>query len=628
MYSHNQMTSPKLHRRFDELSTEDSFVGLPQTDFALDSVLETLPREIVQNVYDAREDGHIPKINFFLKRLVDDELDEFKEAIDWKNLEPHLEAVAEDDEKLGVGAALEQIRDGELYVLGVEDVNAVGLEGDEDSRGTNYASLVKDFADSTKKEGGGVHGVGASVLWAFSGFKLVLFHSQPADEDESKLVGRFDLPDHEMSGQEYKGGGWLGVDDGSHDRPVALRDVPDDLAETLRVDRSGEHGTTALVVGFREPTRATRKPSELVDGLYEAAARYYWPLIVDDEIEISVQGPTDSSPRPVEPATVDRVTPYVEAYEAWESADDDFGEPGSVAVEEIEFEVPPTDSSPARTGTLTLVVRLVDDDDLDKYRNKVAMFRGARHVVKYRNYGSVARTTGKDFHGLLLAGGAKHEAGLEATDIPDGADQAIESFFRDAEPEAHDTWEKPTQKLANTYDVDNPSQDIVSFLKTDVKETLARILGSAETDEDDRVDSLGSEFPFFEDDHGSSDGPEQKEIDSAPFEVTRLVSGFDGSHKYEGEFELDTVPENDWTVTVSIEQVDGSNKTIDQIDIDSWTCPAAEDDTDDDGTVTFELDENTTSAEFQLVSTYIGNDLLAGQTRLDFEYDLEGGGDS
>lgn len=621
------MEKGNLHAGFKELYPEDSFVGLPQTDFALNSVLNTLPRELTQNTYDAREDGETPHINFFLKCLEEGgELEEFKEAIDWDTLEPHLEAVAQDDEKLGVQRTLDQIQSGEVYVLGVEDVNAVGLGGGETSRGTNYASLVKDFADSNKKEGGGVHGVGASVLWAFSGVKLVLFHSLPEDEQNSKLVGRLDLPDHELNGQEYKGGGWIGVDDHGHGRPVAMRGVPGDLAETLRLDRPAGHGTTALVVGFREPTRATRSPEEIVDGLYKAAARYYWPLIVDDGIKVTVQGPDETTPRTVDPATVDRVAPYVRGYESWQNPDDDFGNPGTVATEEIEFKVPPTASEPAKTGKLVLVVRLVDEGDLDKYRNKVAMFRGARHVVKYRNYGSVSRTTGKDFHALLLAGGATHDIDLTPENFPDATDQAVESFFRDAEPEAHDTWEKQTQKLANAYEDDNPSQRIVSFLKTDIKRELQKILGAAETDDDERVETLGSEFPFFEDDRGSSNEDESGGGGgSSAFDVAWIDSWFDGAHQYKGEFELDSPPTGSWSVTVSIDEVDGSGKTIDQIDVATGNSPDATDKTKHDGTIKYEFGQHTTNPTFELSSEDVGDEILAGRTRLDFEYDLTGG---
>ncbi len=622
------MAYTKLDATFKGLDSDETFVGTPQTEFALNSVLGTLPRELIQNTYDARETGEKPKINFFFECLEGSELQDFKTAIDWKQLRPHLEAVAENDEKLGVQKALDQIDEGELYILGIEDTHAVGLDGDDDSRDTNYADLVKDFASSGKKEGGGIHGVGASVLWAFSGFKLVLFHSLAASETDSKLVGRLDLPDHVLGGQEYKGGGWLGVDDGSHDRSVALRPVPRDLAETLRLDRTGENGTTSLVVGFRERTRATREPEDIVDAIYEAAARYYWPLIVDDGIEVTVEGPNDSTPREVDPMSVPRVSPYVQAYDAWQNPDDDFGDPGTVAVEEIEFEVPPTDSEPAITGELVLVVRLVDEDNLEKYRNKVAMFRGPRHVVKYRNYGSASRTTGKDFHALLLTGGAKHPPGLKAEDIPDQGDQAIEFFFRDAEPEAHDTWEEPTPRLANAYDDENPSKRIVSFLKTTVKKELQQILGGAQTDDDERVKNLGEEFPFFEDDHGTSGKRNGGGGGGGnlPFDVVQLDSWFDGAHRYQGEIELDTQPENNWTLTISIDEVDGSNKTIDQIDIDRGSSPDDPAPAVRDGEITYEFTKHTTRTTFELSSVAIGDEILAGRTRLDFEYDLSPGG--
>jgi hypothetical protein len=624
------MNGNNLHTWFATLSRESPFVGTPQTDFALESRLETLPRELIQNVFDASKDGETPVVNFFYEVLEGEELEQFKQAIDWETTKPHLEAVAADDDKLGVQRALDQIADGELHLLGVEDQNAVGLEGDEDSRGTNYASLVKDFADSTKKEGGGVHGVGASVLWAFSGTKLVLFNSTPEAESAPKLVGRFDLPDHEMNGQEYEGGGWLGVDDPGYDRPVATRDFSEDLAETLHLTRPDADGTTALVVGFREPTRRTRPPETIVDELYETAALYYWPLIVDGGIEVTVQGPDDASSRSVDPRTVPRVAPYVEAYETWENPSEEFGEPGTVAVKELEFEVPPTESEPAKTGELLLVVRLAGEGDYGKHRNDVAMFRGARHVVKYRDYGSAARTTGKEFHALLLAGGAKHPVGLTAADLPEETDRAVESFFRAAEPEAHDTWETPTQKLANAYDDENPSQRIVSFLKADVKQALAEVLADAETDDDDRVQTLGEEFPYFEDDHGGGGPPGPGPGPGGPGKVTRIDSWCDGAHHYEGRFQIDSPPVADeWTVTVSINKIDGSNRTVDQLDVASGHARDEKDHrVTDDGEIEFVFEKSTAAAEFVVTSEDIGDPTLGGQTRLVFDFDLTGGGSS
>ena len=182
--------------------------------------------------------------------------------------------------------------------------------------------------------------------------------------------------------------------------------------------------------------------------------------------------------------------------------------------------------------------------------------------------------------------------------------------------------------MANAYEDENPSKRIVSFLKTTVKKELQQILGGAQTDDDERIKNLGEEFPFFEDDHGTSGkrGGGGGGGGNSPFDVVQLDSWFDGAHRYQGEVELDTQPESNWTLTISIDEVDGSNKTIDQIGIDRGSSPDDPAPAVRNGEITYEFTKHTTRTTFELSSIAIGDEILAGRTRLDFEYDLSPGG--
>ena len=629
------MSTNGLVSYFKEGSTEERVYGKSVTDVALNSDLTTFAREIAQNVRDARQCGAVPKLRFFAEVLEGSDLHAFMDAIDWSHLRPHYESVAEEDEIIGVQRVLDQIDEGSLYVVGVEDLNTVGLEGAEDSRKTNFSSLIKDFGISTKTGyEGGIHGVGASVLWGFSGLKTVLFNTVPespkSDRIPPRLLGRIDLPDHVLGGRTYKGDGWIGVDDtsGQFDRPISKWNVPADLAQRLCVDRPNSPGTTALVVGFREQIRSTRTPDELVDALYEKIAEYYWPLIVDGGIEVSVEGPSDGSPRAVDPHDVATVCPYVEAYEAATTADATLDGPGSVAAVSVEFEVPEReDGTPSKPGDLTLVVRLPTDADPDTHRNKMAMFRGARQVVKYRQYQAVSLTTSTEFYALLLAGGAKHDIDDLSTSWPD-SDSVIEQFFRDAEPKAHDEWEEGTAKLETTYK-SNPKKAIEDLLSNKVKTTLQKLLAKANSDDSNIVDA-GSPYPYF--DRGTIGSSQSGGSDGggggAPgFDELLSEGWFDGyNYKYKGTIDRAESPSGEWTINVKIVEVDGSNRAIDEIEVESIICSAATKATVDKGIAKLSFGASTKKATYELESVKVGDGtaLLGGQTRLKFDYDFEG----
>jgi len=630
------MTDAKSHTRrltahFPAKQSENRMYGKTATDMALNSKLMTIPREAIQNTDDAGLEGETPELVFRFETLEGDALEKFLTAIDWEELRKHMEAVAETDDSIGIEEALQQVRDGGLNVLVVEDKHAEGLDGAEDSKKTNYSSLVKDFGITTKEgDQAGSEGVGSSIFYGFSGFKTVLFNTVPANlaggETPPRLVGRVDLPDHELRGKPYSGDGWLGVDSTEYDRPVsAWGEAAEAVGEDLNLSRPDEPGTSIAIVGFREPTRSTRSPDEVVNRLYEATAQHYWPALVDGSIEVSVQGPSDPEPRPVEPKTVPKIAPYIEAYERGASADDSLDEEGTVVTSEIPFQVPPLKGGTTPPESqLRLVVRRPDEDDPNAFRNKVALFRGARHVVKYRKYGHVARTAGQDFVGLLLVGGANQDLGEELSD----ENQAAERFFRDAEPEEHDNWTDGTSKLENRYEGDG--LDLIrDLLRNRVQDELHDVLATAKTDDEDRLRNAGKEFPFFPNSRSGSGGPGGGGGGggSSPFEEVSSESHFDGrSHHYDGKLVTADASPGKWTATVEIEEVDGANRKLDSVDVADVDAPLATRDEVVDGVAELEFPAGTRTADFDVDSVEVGDggDLLGGgQTRLKIGYDFD-----
>jgi hypothetical protein len=606
-------------------------MGKAVTDVALNQKLEQFVRETAQNSADAATDGHTPHLLYRYAKLENDELDAFLDAIDWPTLKPHLEAVAEDDDEIGVQSMLDRVDDGYLPLLIVEDRNATGLEGEEFSKETNYASLLQDFGSSTKDEDeGGVHGVGASVLWGFSGFKTTLFHSNPqswADSDSPRLVGRVDLPYHESNGTEWQGDGWIGHDDGSTHRNVSYTGdtaksiATDDLNLNSETHRTDSPGTTAVVVGFREPNRSRRSPGQVVDRIAELAAMYYWPLMIEDGLTVSVQAPTDSTPCEVDPRDIEWLTPYIDAYEARDTADDTLEEAPDFAAKDVKVSVPNEDGS-TTAGEVSLVARTTDGT-YDKYKNRLAMFRGARHVVKYRQYGYTARAAGQEFHGIVVAGRGRYPGNVDEDDVDD-TDKVVEDFFRKAEPEAHDTWEEEVSKLERAYP--GGHDEIATLFEERIPSTLENLLIDAGGDDSESLNSVGSQFPYFSGGPSTGSTPstggggsQSSIVDS----LTRNLTHPSDRYECTGSIRLTDAPSEDWTIDVEIGVVDAGGHQFETVDVATINASSSDPDwstTSSTGTMT--VPSNVTAFKYDLASVPTDQSSVGdGMARLHFEID-------
>jgi hypothetical protein len=634
-----------LNAYFGERQEGERRMWKAPTDIALDQQLEQFVRETAQNSADEGVDSKTPELVYRFIQLRDGKLDDFLDGIEWDRLKHHLSAVAEDDDEIGVQKMLDRVDDGEgvLPLLLVEDRHTSGLTGDEFSEGTRYSSLVQDFGHSTKEEDqGGVHGVGASVLWGFSGFKTAFFHTTPVkwdDDDIPRLVGRIDLPYHKCRGQEWHGDGWVGASGPSGRRSVSIKgkDAEDTAADTLHFDeersRAKVTGTTAVVVGFREPNRSRRSPSGVIDRIGTLAARYYWPLLLESGLDVSVQSPGDGTPDSIDPRSIEELTPFIEAYDERNTADASLDDAPAIAAVDVPFEVPPpADGGSPTEGNVTLVVR-TSDGKHTKHKNHVALFRGARHVVKYRKYGHVARAVGQEFHGLLLAGRARHPSDADDDDIPD-SDKVIEDFLRSAEPRAHNTWEAEISKLQNNYPDGHGA--IEGLIKDDIPQQLTELLTEAGPDGEDMLESVGSQFPYFSGgpsrgrDRGGGGGG-SRTVRRSNTEATHVG----GRYQVKGELELVETPTEAWTFGVSkIEIVDGSHRPIVEVDVDTLdgiavgTSTSLGTSSTDPTTVTVPAGEDEIQFELTSTSTTDIAEVGEGQVRLNYAIEIGGGGGS
>lgn len=182
---------------FSRANRRGEWSGGDPTKYALNKKISVFTREVLQNANDQgpEEDGPV-EVSFKLTPLSGDDLDRFKEALDWDELYDHLETVAERDQGQGYRRYLNRIEEeDELLLLTVEDRNTTGLIGSEDDENSNFRALVRDVLFSSKPDertSGGSYGLGKAVLWSFSGISTVIFNStlneDPPEYESPRLI--------------------------------------------------------------------------------------------------------------------------------------------------------------------------------------------------------------------------------------------------------------------------------------------------------------------------------------------------------------------------------------------------------------------------------------------------------
>jgi hypothetical protein len=429
--------------------------GDDPTKHALDHDTETFVREVLQNANDQGLANSDPvEVTFRFVTLEGDERDAFLEALQWDSgLSDRLDSLSKADRGRGYQRFVDDVTDpeSELRLLIVEDRNTTGLTGGWDDA-SNYAALVRDELYSSKQAdtAGGSYGLGKSVLWTFSSASTVVFNSHPhglsdTDESSQRVIGRTKLPTHERDGRTFQGAGWLcrpkETDEGV--RPESLSGPSaTDLAERLHLDRPAASGTSAMVVGYNDPTRDVQSDlEELLEEFVESAVKYFWPALSRGDLRVFVETPDER--READVHAVPSIRPFVECYEARHDCGDSLEVPGDVAGLDIPMTLPPlSDGTETEDGTVRLAARLASPVDEDSHVNEVALFRGAGMVVKYLDQSRVAFGD-RNFFGVLAAGRARGEP-------PTPADEEIDRFLRFAEPPTHDEWES-TENLRDEY---------------------------------------------------------------------------------------------------------------------------------------------------------------------------------
>jgi RNA polymerase primary sigma factor len=446
-------------------------------------------------------------VRFRLVELSGQDLLEYQQALKWKELRRHLEASTLNKQKLGA-----LIRDGldvldetkKVVLLIIEDSGTTGLVGPETGEG-KFAALCRNNLDSNKDDAqtkGGAFGLGKGVLWRASRFATVLFSSNLAHPDDEgnqtlRLIGRCDLPWHEVNSKPFAGPGWFGrSSDGNGPTTVSFWNNST-LASDLYLDRDDiGSGTSVCVVGFHDPSSDEPKSArDLATEIEKAAAAHFFPAMTSGALDVSVEtypGRAEyvsGKPGTSADVSVQQHQPeFSQALQAFQEGvfADQLKTPGDVVCQRVSLRVPARKVPPKHDELehdAILLVRYASEVEDGTLANRLAMFRGPGMVVMEQHLSGICLGS-RPFHALLLCGSA-------ATPNPLPEDLAAEEFLRTAEPPSHNKW-TATPDLKVKYQRGCVGA-LTSFL-ADVKEALREIVKPSSRDLGDGPNSLRELF--------------------------------------------------------------------------------------------------------------------------------------
>ncbi|MGW6027009.1 helix-turn-helix transcriptional regulator [Streptomyces sp. NPDC055099] len=433
--------------------------------FAFDADLGVLARETTQNSLDEAlvgADGTV-RVRHVLHEISGERLDRFKSAIQWESLRRHYESVAGSNQKtarvLKSGLKEMEQENGRLILLRIDDFNARGLTGDDYGDG-RFAAVVRRQLDSHKSStgAGGSYGLGKATLWSASKLGIVLINSTLSEplsgRSERRVIGRADLPWHELSHVPFAGPAWFGMPDPARGDATRSWFADSATVEDLHLTRDGdEPGTSFLVVAAHEGVEEDADLESMHQSLLRGLGRNFWaslvatpdghPLLKASVVAlrngVEVIPETEVKPEEYEPSRARALRAYLQG-----ATDDRLTSRNSVIVREIPLKVPalrePSSAEESTAVEHRAVMLLTPAEDDEKNPNQLVCMRGSRMVVMSQTINPPLG--GHPYQAVVLAGRA---AGRDSA----GA-RAAERFLRTAEPPDHNAW-KRTEDLVTTY---------------------------------------------------------------------------------------------------------------------------------------------------------------------------------
>ncbi|MER6776891.1 MULTISPECIES: helix-turn-helix transcriptional regulator [unclassified Streptomyces] len=433
--------------------------------FAFDADMAVLTREATQNSLDERLDTGAPvRVEYTLHELTGSRLKRFLDALHWDELLPHYEQASAAPQKVSrsLRAALDDLttRDS-LLLLRVDDYNATGLTGPEYEDG-RFAAVVRRQLDSHKASGsraGGSYGLGKATLWATSRFGLVLVNSTLSEAHEGRterrVIGRLDLPWHEVGDAAYAGPAWFGEPDTvpAHRNVARSWWAAEDTVRDLYLERSNPApGTSFLIVGAHDASGDAEDLRDIHDKLVRSLADGFWAAMIGGRragplLEATVRTLRDGrvivpeervDPSARHPALCRALSAYLDGETV-----DILASEEHVAAVEVPIVVSPRKGHVGEKAAHrhAAILLLTPAADRDEKHSRVVCMRGNRMTITEHRPRELPPGS-MPFQAVLLAGYATEREGRDVA--------LAEAFLRASEPPEHDRWDR-TEELTSLY---------------------------------------------------------------------------------------------------------------------------------------------------------------------------------
>lgn len=460
------------------------------------SRVDYLVRETLQNCYDQKTgDGSTVSVVFSVYRLSSSSREAFLQSSGWyETLRDRIEDVVERseaprEEREGFRRVLEDVDSGEpLWLLKISDYGTTGLVGGDDEGGKNFKLLCKSEINtpSNRQNRGGNTGIGKSMYWMYSSWRTVFFSSrvpstaandirltsdvptcQENEVNPLRIFARTAFPSfRSVDGAEYFGPGFFGrlyesPQHPGHKKALSIwSEDAESLGSSTKLDRdvSDGPGTSILITGLHHPAETDPESGEMglhswVNEIKDAAGRWFWPAMANDDVPLSVTVEAYDNDVCVvsDPVEIPHdARPFADIHSRFMSGESALVDAGIIQ-EELEFRIPARKPDPsdeeypdgheATTGAFTLLIGPAEPDSDSGRENQTAYLRGdSGYILDYR--GRRIGRSGSGYHAVLLGGTARGDT---------EEDRRMERFLWRAEPLGHDRWDARRPELRSLY---------------------------------------------------------------------------------------------------------------------------------------------------------------------------------
>lgn len=476
------------------------------------NAVERFVREVIGNSRDSSLDNSIPvKVEFSLMDIKGAEKAQFVSSTKLDSLRDSYLKLEESNDHLSRvfhGKNPTKVLfdpDTNLRLLIVRDSNTKGLIGPEYQSSDNenmgdqrFIGLCRSTGKNSTSEGQdstGSWGYGKSVIWANNISRIVFFNSRlsiPASYNntsiEQRLFGHALLPDHIVDNDIAKDGKVFFGDISNDEVFSVWNNNAVEFVDKINIEdfKTSESGTSIMIVGFEPGDGDEYDSSLIIDQLKDAVAKYFWPAIISNELEVSLKYNNEALD-----INIQRNSDYATFIKAYKKIiDGPSNEDKNFKLIKAEGPV----SMNSFKGKIALYAKKVDENNPPPMVNKIAKIRGTKMVIEYADP-RIPSVSGIQTIGVALAGSLiGHLNGVSIE-----PQRQLDKLLRKSEPISHHKWDHKNQKLKQIRAksvVENINRNILKSFKSIVKESREELTGD-QTTLLSRIFNLG----------GSSSGP-------------------------------------------------------------------------------------------------------------------------